>query len=141
MNKLLLVFLAACAGALVFGSLRRDAAQTRAATALKSQEWQSGTNQLAATQKLIAGLRGEVLDERQRLRVATRHRGISPELLLLLEGDSSKGHSAAWAELRQQLGIGWDSSPDYVLVSKHVLKQLDYPQLLSGLRASDTASG
>ena len=58
-----------------------------------------------------------------------RHRYISPELLLLLEGDSSKAHPAAWAELRQQLGIGWDSSPDYVLVSKRVLKGLEYQRL------------
>jgi hypothetical protein len=41
--------------------------------------------------------------------------------------------------LRQHLGIGWDCSSDYVLVSKRVLKQLDYERLDSGERATDTA--
>jgi len=31
--------------------------------------------------------------------------------LALLEDRTSKGHSAAWAELRQQLGMGWTVPP------------------------------
>jgi hypothetical protein len=43
-------------------------------------------------------------------------------------------HPAGWAEFRQQLGIGWNTSPDYVLVNKRVLKGLQYDRL-SGERS------
>ncbi len=41
--------------------------------------------------------------------------------------------------MREQLGVGWDSSPNYVLVSKRALKQLEYKRLVYGTRATDTA--
>jgi hypothetical protein len=145
MNRLLLVLLAVGAGAIGFRVLQRAAEQTRTATAAKNQEWHTGANRLATTQAIVAGMRGEVMDKEHRLHELARRPDISPELLLLLEGDASKGHEAtsaelaAWAELRQQLGIGWDSSPDYVLVSKPALKQVQYSRLEGHGRASDTA--
>ncbi len=81
-----------------------------------------------------------MLEKKQRLRETLPHANISPELLLLLTGDPGKARPSAWAELRQQLGLKWDSSPDYVLVSKQALRRLDYPRLLSGSRISETAS-
>src|SRR5262249_34462076 len=45
---------------------------------------------------------------------------VSLQMLALLEG-----FGAAWTELREQLGIGWDSSEDYVLVSKSLVKKLN----------------
>ena len=131
MNRLMIVVLGVCAGVIVFSVLHQGVKQTRTAAALKQREWQAGREELAATEEKISLLRREVLDKKNRLRQATRHPGISPELLALLENSTFKGHSAAWAELRQQLGIGWDTSPNYVLVNKRVLKKLQY-QRLSG---------
>jgi len=140
MNKLLLVLLAVSAAGTGFIPLRRAAEEHRRAVATLQEESQAVTNALAETQKTLAARRTQILDKKNRLQDTRRHETISPELLRLLETDAAKAQPAAWAELRQQLGIGWDSSPDYVLVNKQILKQLDYPRLLSGLRASDTAS-
>lgn len=35
----------------------------------------------------------------------------------------------AWAELRQQLGIGWNTSPDYVLVNKQAIRDVWFNKL------------
>jgi hypothetical protein len=85
-------------------------------------------------------LRAAVLDKKNRLKDAMNHQEISPELLRLLDGDESKGNLAAWAELRRELGIGWDASPDYVLVSKAAIKDLEYQKLVSARRVTDIAS-
>jgi hypothetical protein len=137
MNKLLLIFVALCAGAIGFGQLRRAAEPILTAGDAREQERESAANEMAKTRESVAALRDEVSNKRKRLRAAGRHPEISPALLQLLETDFAKGDAAAWAELRQQLDIGWDSSPDYVLVSKRVLQQLQYKRLLSGVRPSD----
>ena len=139
MNKLLLVFVALCAGAIGFSQLRRAAEPIRAAGDAKEQQWELAANEVAKTRESVAALKGEVSNKRNRLRAAGRHPEISPALLQLLETDFAKGDAAAWAELRRQLDIGWDSSPDYVLVSKRVLKGLKYQRLLSAVRPSDMA--
>jgi len=88
-------------------------------------------------QEKISAAHAEVIDKKNRLLQAGPHGDITPELLQLLE--SAAGSLVAWTELREQLEIGWDSSPDYVLVNKRVLKRLDYKRLDSDVRASDTA--
>jgi hypothetical protein len=145
MNRLALGFLAVCAGVIGFALVHRSAHQIRAAMAVKESEWQAATNRLAAAQAAAEALRGEVADKKERLRQGAARHGLSLALLPLLEWDASKEHSAtsaelaAWAELRQRLGIGWDSSPDYVLVSKPALKQVQYRRLEGHGRASDAA--
>jgi hypothetical protein len=137
MTRLVLICLSFCAGAVGFGALHRAGQVNRAAAATTRLDSRSATNELAKMQQKIDAARVEVVQKKHRLQQALQHEDISPELLHLLE--SGSGSPVAWTELRQQLGIGWDSSPDYVLVSKRVLKQLDYQRLLSGVRASDTA--
>src|SRR5882724_5442741 len=139
MNKLLLVILAVFAGLVGFSALRRATERTRTVADLTAGESNASKNWLAETQAMVAALRSEVLEKKNRLRNAAQYPDISPELLRLLEGDDSKGHPAAWAELRQQLGIGWDSSPEYVLVKKQALNGLQYQAILSASVATDTA--
>ena len=53
---------------------------------------------------------------------ANAHR---PDTPAARSGDSSqKGRRETPAQLRQRFGIGWDNSPDYVLVSKAALKNM-----------------
>jgi hypothetical protein len=80
------------------------------------------------------------LDKKSRLKDARSHPEIGPELLRVLEGKEPKWNPAAWAELRRQLGIGWNASPDYVLVSKAVLKDLDYQRLVSAKYVTGTTA-
>jgi hypothetical protein len=140
MNKFLLASSAVLLAVIGVSALRRDTRLTRSTTFNEEGQWQARTNALAESQAIAEVLRAEVLDKKNRVKQANGHPEISPELLGLLEGDSSRGHLAAWAELRRQLGIGWDASPDYVLVSKAALKELQYQRLVSAKRVSDIAS-
>jgi hypothetical protein len=128
-------------GSIGFGALHRATNQVRTTASNRHEQWQAASNGLAATRAAMLTAQAEVLDKRNRLLQAGRHPTLSSELLLLLEKDGFTGHSAAWAELRQQLGIGWDTSPDFVLVRKQVLKQLDCPPLFCASRASDFTCG
>jgi hypothetical protein len=92
---------------------------------------------LAEAQATVAELRSKVLEKKHQLQEINRHIDLAPELVTLLN-DFKGSAPCAWAELREQLGLGWEASADYVLVSKRVLKELDYPMFLSALRASDT---
>jgi hypothetical protein len=141
MTKPIFLFLSLCVGSIGFGALHRATNQIRTATTIRHEQWQVASNSLAASRAAMLAAQAEVLDKRNRLLQARRHPALSPELLLLLEKDGFTGHSAAWAEMRQQLGIGWDTSPDYVLVRKQVLKQLDCPPLFCASRASDFTCG
>jgi hypothetical protein len=141
MTKPIFLFLSLCVGSIGFGALHRAINQIRMASSIRHEQWQAASNGLAATRAAMLAAQAEVLDKRGRLLQARRHPALSPELLLLLEKDGVTGHSVAWAELRQQLGIGWDTSPDYVLVRKQVLKQLNYPLLFGASRASDFTCG
>ena len=74
-------------------------------------------------------LREEVADKKGRFKQASLRPNISPELLKLLAGENPGRNPAAWAELREQLGIGWNNSGDYVLVRKSLLKQFNLQPL------------
>jgi hypothetical protein len=128
---MMIAIMVVCAGALVFAALRRDAKQMWMATASEKIDLQTGRDHIAATEEKVSRLLGDVLEKKNRLRQTTRPPQISAELLSLVEGDRSKDHRAAWAELRKQLDIGWDSSPDYVLVNKQILKRLQYERFSS----------
>jgi len=140
MNKFLLASLVVLLAVMGVSALRRDTHVRRTATLRENIQWQAGTNAMADAQATVETLRGEVRDKKNQLKDAMNHAEISPELLRLLDGDLSKGNLAAWAELRRQVGIGWDASPDYVLVSKAALKDLEYERLVYRKRASDVTS-
>lgn len=140
MNKFLFASLAVVFGVVSFSALRRDTRSVRFATLKEVSQWRAETNALAANEAATGVLRAEVLNKKNRLKETGSHPEISAELLALLGGDTSKGHLAAWAELRRQLGVGWDASPDYVLVSKAALKDLQYDRLVYEERPSDITS-
>ena len=137
MTKLLLICLFSSLGAIGFNVLHHSAQQSQTAATLARRQFVAVSNELADAQGRVAAVRTEVLGKNRRIQESTRNRKISPELLKLLE--EGTGAAQAWTALRQQLGLGWESSPDYVLVNKRVLKQLVYPHLLSSARATDTA--
>jgi hypothetical protein len=140
MNKLLLVFSVLSASTISFTALHRATERTQAARSSQDVEWEAARNRLAELNAASVSLRNEVTGKRGQLRHASSHPRVSSELLSLLEGATSAQHSPAWAELRDRLGIGWDSSDDYVLVSKRVLKKISFLRLVSAVYATDTAS-
>lgn len=137
MNKLLLIFVTVCAGSTGFTLLHRDEARAKATVAGFVKTLDSASNDLSSTQETVSALQAEVQAKQERLREARQYPNISPEMLAILEGKKGGGNSKGWAELRQQLGIGWDSSPDYVLVNKQVIKDVWYNKLLGDGKLSD----
>jgi hypothetical protein len=139
MNKSIAAILILGAGVTVFATLRSTTRQVQAACASQHVQWQTATNRLADLKAAAAGLRKEVLEKKLQLRHASLNSSNNPELLQLLGRDTSKGHAAAWAELRDRLGIEWNNSEDYVLVSKRVLKAINFSRLTGGGWLSDEA--
>lgn len=139
MNKLLLILGFACAGAFGFSLFHRQAMRTDSVGLVKGQQSVGLKAQLEQASTRLSGLRAEVQEKKSRLADTLPQSGPSPELVRLLEGKQLRAPTAALAELRQQLGIGWNSSPDYVLVNKSVLSRLDFSRLDSGKHPTDTA--
>jgi hypothetical protein len=125
MKKLLLALSILSAGTIGFGMLQRSAERTQFANASNSAAWRAATNNLVELNRDAASLRETVANKTDRLKQVSPGGNISPELRKLLAGETAGSNSAAWAELREQLGIGWNSSGDYVLVRKSVLKQFN----------------
>lgn len=140
MNRLLLASIAVCVGVAGFALFYHRAGKSSATAAMVVGRWRSATNDLGTTQEAASSLRQEIQEKRERLRQANRHPNLSPEMLELLEGTNSRGHAGAWAELRQQLGIGWHTSPDYVLVNKQAIRDVWFNKLNGDGRLSDDAA-
>jgi hypothetical protein len=139
MKKLFLILVVICVAAFVFGKLRRYVRQTQVVTATQAGELDALTRRMAEDQKTNVGLRNELTAKKNHLRLVARHPEITPELLNLIEGNFANGSPGAWAQLRQELGLGWNESPDYLLVRKQALKNLDYVMFYSGTTPTPTA--
>jgi len=132
MSKLFFLLIAVCIGSTGFMVSRHDARRARAASTMLTKQLQSVTNDFSSLQSELSVLQDEVGAKQKRLREARQYPNISPEMLEILEGKSDGLGSKGWAELREQLGIGWNSSPDYVLVNKQAIKDVWYNKLLYG---------
>jgi hypothetical protein len=122
MKRALLASLILGAGAIGLESLHRTTARLHATQAPIEAEWQAVTNRLAELDEAVTALRDEVEDRKSRLKQMQPGGGVDRRLLRLLEGRALS--SDDWVQLRQELGIGWNNSKDYVLVSKRVMEQI-----------------
>jgi hypothetical protein len=133
MSKLILLVLAITLGASGYGLWQGNVQQTRAETRRLAEQWRTATNDLAAGQAALAALQTETQARQERLRQARRHGNISPEMMAILNGSAKREQEQeqreGWADLRQALNLGWDASPDYVLVSKPAINDLWFNKL------------
>ena len=139
MNKFLLILGFACACIFGFSVFHLQATRAHSVALTATRQHLGITAQLEQARARLIGLRADVQEKKSRLADALPQSGLSPEFVRFLEGKQLRASTAALAELRQQLGIGWESSPDYVLVNKCVLSQLDFSRLDFGKRPTDTA--
>jgi hypothetical protein len=137
MKKLLLAFCIFSVGAVSFGTLRHATTQTRAAAAAQLADLAAAATHATQLQATIDSLRKEA-DEKQLVKRRTSQTVIRHDLLDLLENVNSKQPPATWTDLRRELGIGWDSSDEYVLVSKRVLTRIGLHAFSSPPRITDT---
>jgi hypothetical protein len=123
MKKLLLPLIILAAGAAASGRFTQLASEARASTHRREAECSAVSAGLAQLSAEKAALQNEIKAGQERL-----SRSSSPDVLgsglldPLAAGQSNHWPDAALPELRRRLGIAWDNSPDYVLVSKAALK-------------------
>ncbi len=123
MKKLLLPLIILGAGAVGLGRFTRLASEARTSARRCEAEWSVLSNGVARLTAEKAALRNEIKATRQRLSHWSLPAEPSSDLVRLMQSAQSNGWSqAALPELRRRLGITWDCSPDYVLVSKASLK-------------------
>src|SRR5438552_261059 len=126
MKKLLLALLVFACGAIAFAKLRQTAGREVAARAQGNFEWTAVAQSLTELNVVATALRDEIRDKKNRL--PQIHPGESVASKLLNRLAVQKLNPGEWGELRRELGVGWGSSDEYVLVSKRVLKQLNFPR-------------
>jgi hypothetical protein len=125
MNKPLLAMLILSTSAVGFGSMRRFEHQARAVAERNQIEAIELTNRLAELNVTATEFRQEAKTRRTLLNRAFVSAPVSADLLRWLEqGADPRQLKQLSAELRERLGIAWDNSPDYVLVSKSALARM-----------------
>ena len=124
MKKLTLALCILGLGAMSFGALHHAMTASRDAAASHLNDLAEANDSVAQLQSAIDSLRQETSEKQRFLTRQTSADQVRRDLLDLLENPGSKHSPSAWTDLRRELGIGWDSSSEYVLVSKRVLKRV-----------------
>jgi len=124
MKKLLLVISILGGGAVSFAALHRTANRAQAMGQAYETELGAHTNRMTELEQTNALLRAEIVNYQAQWRRATAGPSGSPEPSVGTEDLGFEADAATRTEWRQHYDIGWDSSADYVLVSKRVLKGL-----------------
>ena len=125
MKKILIAGLILSAGAIAFGKMSRLVHQTRATAGRDQTEATAIRGQLTELDAAAAELRQQTKTKCALLHQASTSAPASADLLRSIEngGDSYQQWPMS-AELRERLGIAWNNSPDYVLVSKASLERI-----------------
>ena len=123
MKKTLMAVFILGAGAISLATLSRTAERQEAARPIREAELRAATNRLVELNAAITTTRNEITEKKRQLRQMQSGNQVDRELLALLEGRELS--PKRWTQLREELGMGWNSSEDYVLVSKRTLWQLN----------------
>jgi hypothetical protein len=91
---------------------------------MREAELRTATNRLVELNAAITTTRNEIVEKNRQLRQMQSGNQVDRELLALLEGRELS--PKRWTQLREELGIGWNCSEDYVLVSKRILKAVGF---------------
>jgi hypothetical protein len=125
MKKILLALLILGAGAIASARLSLLANQSRTSATKSRAECARLTSQMDELAATATDLRAQVEAKKTQLAVTPVPAVGGSDAASALSGGSSKdGRRATPAELLRRLGIGWNSSADYVLVSKAALKAI-----------------
>ena len=125
MKKLLLSLMILGAGAATFARLTLVVSQSHASAArdnLESRDLGARMKELGTS---VAEFRAQIQAKRTRLSELSARNATAPGPAETPPGDSSEDERRLTpAQLRQRLGIRWDNSPAFVLVSKRALKEM-----------------
>jgi len=126
MKKLSIIAVLISLGAVPFGVAFRQAGRVEATHVAQSIRSAATANQLIELNATLRVLRDEIAERKMLLRASSSYPQIRADLLNLLDNPDFHKPAAFWAELRQELGIGWESSRDYVLVRKAVIPSIGF---------------
>jgi hypothetical protein len=122
MKQILLALLILGAGAIVFARLNLLADQSRGSANRSCAERARLTSQVAELAASATDLRAQVEAKKTRLAETPMLPAGGADAAAARSGDSSRDSQGATpADLRQRLGLGWNNSADYILVSKAAL--------------------
>jgi hypothetical protein len=125
MKKFLLALLILGAGVIAFARLNLLTSQSRSSATQSRVECARLVSQVDELAASASGLRAQVETKQTRLAETPLSPASDPDAAGAPAGKPSHNSGPAKpAELLQRLGIGWNSSADYVLVSKAALKDM-----------------
>ncbi len=125
MNKLLLALSILTAGGVVCARLGVQTTREFASSARSNEEYAYFTNRLSDLAESETALKTEIREKKTLIHNAPPP--VTDNVGLLESLSNSKrgaGHGGISPKSRKSLGISWDNSPDYVLVSKAALKKM-----------------
>jgi len=124
MNKLVLALTLLAAGASAFHSARHYASQLQQQVEAANESWQTHTQQLAAAQSEQAALSERVRELKQTL--AQIQPAAENALWSALQTNRADRLPPELRErLLEELGLNWRSSPDFIVVSKQALRDIN----------------
>jgi hypothetical protein len=119
MIRAFLAFLILSTGVIALGRLHQRADKAQVSTWQHRAEWTAATNRLVELNGTKTDLQRELKAKKASLKQASTPAAVSPHFLDLLQARTiRKWPKPVLAELREHLGISWESSAKYVLVSK-----------------------
>jgi hypothetical protein len=122
MKKSLLALMILGVGASAIAGFNLLANQSRAAANHSRAECRRLTSQVKELGVSVTDLRAQVETKQKRLNQASATSSRAHRAARVVPGASSRDtRGLTAAQLRQQLGIAWDNSPDYILVNKALL--------------------
>lgn len=123
MNKILLALTILSAGAGTFLSARQSTTRLQHEAQATREAWLAQTQRVAVAQSDQAGLSNRVRELNQ---VLAQPQGVEESALWSALQTNGAGHLTPElrASLLEELGFNWQSSPDFIMVSKEAVREL-----------------
>jgi hypothetical protein len=138
MKRLLMAMAILAAGTIAFGALRHSTLQLRRQAADAAQSFITQTQLLAQARIQLTEVEERVREQKSSLKEQAEPPGPQPSDALLALAGASKLTAAQSEQLLAELGFRWDSTGDYLVVSKDTLRAIKLGAM-HGMKLRDTA--
>jgi hypothetical protein len=136
MNKLLLVLIALSAGAGVVHTARQSTTRLEQEAKVLRDDWLAYSQTVASAQADLAGANERIRELKQSLRQSPP--ATDTGLWSALQTNRADRLPMELRErLREELGFNWQFSPDYIVVSKQTVRDLQMPAITHGGKLLD----
>ena len=140
MNKLAIAISILCAAIISLLALQRSAQQTRASSTAQLAECNDISNRITGLHLTLENVRGQVQDRHMQSKRESVRPKVTAEMRALLAAKTGAPPATTLVRLQEQLDAGWNSSPDFVLVSKPTLERINLQSLSLGGQLTSAAT-